>query len=72
MIGPLSNTKADAFLLSWNAGCIAEPTLGVFFTLLDPCHFSLCRVQVIREPIYWHDLGALVGTICLLSELSNN
>lgn len=52
--------------------CIAKPTLGVFFTLQDPCHFSLRRVHVIREPIYWHNLGALVGTICLSSELSNN
>ena len=45
---------------------------GCFFTLQDPCHSPLRRVQVIREPIYWHDLSALVGTICLSSELSNN
>lgn len=49
-----------------------ELTLGVFFTLQDPCHSSLCRVQVIREPIYWHDLGAILGTICWSSELGNN
>lgn len=60
------------FLLSWYSGYRVEPTLGVFFTLQDPCVCPLCRVQVIRAPIYWHDLGALVGTICLLLEVSNN
>lgn len=33
---------------------------------------SLCRLQVIRVHIYWHNLRTLVETICLLLEIYNN
>lgn len=70
--GAFKQHLSRCFLLSWYSGCRADPTLGVFSTLQDPCVSPLRRVQVIRVPIYWHDLGALAGTICLLLEVSNN